>query len=66
LDRREKAKREKEYTKLLDDAPSKEWIVQRWKKEKKGENVEEIITTVKKENPTFAGYMEDEILNKAA
>lgn len=45
---------------------SEEGIIERAKKNKKGENIEEILATVKKESPTFAGYIEDEILTKKA
>ncbi len=66
LDRREKAKYEKEYKEMLKDDMSETWIIERWKKAKKWETLPEIISTVKKENPTYAGYLEDEILNKVA
>ncbi len=66
LDRKEKAKQEKEFRKLLNNDMSEEWIIERAKKNKKGEHMEEILAIVKKESPTFAGYIEDEILTKKA
>ena len=56
----------KDYKITLDNNPTKEWIVARVKKAKMWEKPEEIIGNFKKIDPTFAGYMEEEILNKAA
>ncbi len=66
LDPKFKIQYKKDYEKQLGDAPNKAKVIERWKKWKKWENIDEILTTVKKENPTMAGYIEEEILNKAA
>ena len=56
----------KDYTKKLKGNLTKEWIVARGKEAKLWENPEEIVENFKKIDPTFAGYMEEEILKLAA
>jgi len=56
----------KEYKKILKGKTNKEWIVERGKQAKLWTKPEEIVENLKEKDPTFAGYMEDEILAKAA
>jgi hypothetical protein len=52
---------------MLNDKPTKEWVIERGKKTKKGETIEEITSTLKKDdNIEFSSYIEDEILKNAA
>ncbi len=55
----------KDYEKVLGWKASEESILERGKKNKKWDNIDQIIIAVKKENPTIAGYFE-EILSKKA
>lgn len=64
LDRKEKGRQEKEIKKILDDDATEEGVLARGKKNKKWENIDQILATLKKENITMAGYIEDEILAK--
>jgi len=64
LDRREKIKYETEFKKTLDNTMTEEGVLARGKKEKIGDTMDEILATLKKEYPTFAGYIEEEILTK--
>ncbi len=67
LDPKFKVQYGKEFKKMLNNKPTKEWVIERGKKNKKWETVEEIVETIKKENyPEFAGYIENEILKNAA
>lgn len=66
LDPKFKVAYRKDYDKTLKNNPTKEWIVARGKEAKLWEKPEEIIGNFKKIDPTFAGYMEEEILDKAA
>lgn len=67
LDPKFKTQYEKEYKKIFNNNPTKAWVVERGKKNKKWETAEEIISTLKKDNNIeLASYIEDEIINKAA
>lgn len=67
IDPKFKVQYNKEYKKMLNDKSTKEWVIERGKKTKKWENIEEIISTLKKDdNIEFSSYIEDEILKKAA
>jgi len=66
LDPKFKVQYGKEFKKMLNNKPTKEWVIERGEKNNKWENIEEIMTTIKKEYPEFAGYIEDEVLKKAA
>jgi len=63
----EKFKKEyiKDYQKLLGGKSDESGILERGRKNKKGENIDQIMVVVKKENPTMAGYF-DELLAKQA
>ena len=64
----EKFKKEyiKEYEKLFGWTLSEESVLERGKKNKKWENMEQLLSTLQKENPVMAGCIEDEILAKQA
>ena len=64
LDWREKAKSEKKFKEMLNDNISEEGVIDRGKKNKKWENIDQILVVLKKEWPAFAGYIEDEIIAK--
>lgn len=49
----------KEYNILLKDMPTREWILAYGQQTNKWNTVEEIIANVKKDNPTFAGYLQE-------
>ncbi len=66
MDRREKAEHEKQFKKILDNTMTEESVLARGKKEKKGDNIDQILVTLKKDYPAFAGYIEDEIIAKKA
>jgi len=66
LDPTFKKKYKIDYTKKLKGNLTKEWIVARGKEAKLWTNAEEIVENFKKIDPTFAGYMEEEILKLAA
>lgn len=65
LDWKEKVEYKKECEKKLKGNLSKEWIIARGKEAKMWDSPEEIIKNLKEKDPTFAGYMEEEILAKA-
>ncbi len=62
----EKEKLRKEFAKLLDNRITEEWVIAWGKKYNKGNNMEEILKRVDKENVTFATFIDDEILAKKA
>ena len=64
MNRREKAIHEKEFKQILNNDITKEWIIQRAKKNNKWKTIDQILETVKKENPAFAGYIQEEIIEK--
>ncbi len=64
LDKESKTEYEKDMKKLLNNKITKEWVFERAKKNRKWRTMEEILATLKKENPTMASYIEDEILSK--
>lgn len=67
LDPKFKAQYQKEYKKLLNENLTKDWVIERGKKNKKWTTTEEILATLKKDNNIeLASYIEDEIINKAA
>lgn len=66
LDDTFKAKYRKEYLTLLENKPTKEWVIARGKKAKMWDTPEDILKNFKEIDPTFVGYVEAEILNKAA
>jgi len=60
-----KAKFKKDYKEQFGDKPTKEKVLERGKSAKFWENMDEIMAKVKKDNPTMAGYIEEEILKAA-
>lgn len=65
LDPKFQAQYKKEFTTMLNSKMTKEGVLERWKKNKKWETIEEIVTTLRKDDyPEFAGYIEDEMLDK--
>lgn len=66
LGRKEKSKNASEYEKLFDNTMTEEWVLARAKKNNLWDNIDQILITLKKENPTMAGYIEEEILAKKA
>lgn len=62
----EKFKKEyiKDYENVFGWTVTEESILERGKKNKKWENMEQLLITLKKENPVMAGFIEDEILAK--
>lgn len=66
MDEKFKKEYSKEYEKMFGWTVSEESVVERGKKNKKWENMEQLLTTLKKENPVMAGFIEDEILAKQA
>jgi len=63
LDKKFQAQYAKEYKKILQWKTDEEWIVARWIKNNIGDNIDQIMIKVKKENPTMAGYLQ-ELLDK--
>jgi hypothetical protein len=49
---------------LWGENPTKEKVIERWKKENLGTNIDEIMIKIKEKNPTMAGYVQEEILDK--
>lgn len=63
LDDKFKKKYKEEYDAIL-KKPNREWVIARWKEAKLWTEPEEIVKNLQEKDPTFAGYIEDEILNK--
>lgn len=64
LDKKERAERVKEYDKLLKNDVTKNGILKLGKENDMGDTVEEIIENYRKEEPTFAEYMEEIVAKK--
>jgi hypothetical protein len=62
----EKFKKEyiKEYEKLFGWTLNEESVLERAKKNNKWKNIDQVLITLKKENPVMAGCIEEEILAK--
>lgn len=54
----------KDYEKTLGWKASEEGILERWKKNKKWDNIDQIMIVVKKENPTMAEYFDSLLAKK--
>lgn len=65
MEKKDKETRKKEYEKILEGDLTKEWIIARGKKAKMWDSPEKIVKNLKEKDPTFVGYMEEEILAKA-
>lgn len=66
LGKDEKEKHKKDFTALLENNFTEEGVLARAKKNNKGNDMETILKTLDKENPTFATFIDDEILAKSA
>ena len=65
LDYKKKAEYARDYERLLWwENPTKEKVIERWKKENLGATIDEIMIKIKEKNPTMAGYVQEEILDK--
>ncbi len=61
---KEKAKYAKDFEKALEWKLTEEGVLERGKKSKTWDTIEEIMSALRKSYPTMAGYIEEEILNK--
>lgn len=66
LSKEDKEKYKKDFEKLLENNITEDGVLTRAKKNKKGTNMEQVLKTLDKENPTFATFIDDEILAKKA
>ncbi len=66
LGKEEKEMYKKEFTNLLENDLSEKGVLARAKKNNKGNDMETILKTLDKEYPTFATFIDDEILAKNA
>lgn len=64
LSKEDKATHKKEFEKLLGNNITEDGVLARAKKHKKGNTIEEVMSTLDKENITFSTFIEDEILAK--
>jgi len=64
LSKEDKEKYKKDFTTLLENNITEEGVLARAKKNKKGSNLDQILRTLDKEHPTFATFIDDEILAK--
>lgn len=64
LSKEDKADHKKNFEQLLENNMTEDGVLARAKKHKKGNTIEEVMSTLDKENITFATFIEDEILAK--
>jgi len=64
LSTKDKEMHQKQFEKMLENNFTEEGVLARSKKNKKGNNLDEVLKILDKENPTFATFIDDEILAK--
>jgi hypothetical protein len=64
LNKEDKDLHKKDFEKNLENDLTEKWVLAWAKKNNKGNNLEQILETLNKENITFATFIDDEILAK--